>query len=168
MHLFVQYNNSKKEKEIKIKAPPALADSRDSRRGAQDYKYQPTFHLEVQGFKALTMAVSVYYYWHALLRLSFLLSLAFSVGALNHHPSSSALDFSHQRLELDEQLVYDFYRSTCPNAERIVYQFMREAVANDSKIVAQLLRLMFHDCFIQVLTQPTLVADFHFIIGFLM
>ncbi|KAF9616497.1 hypothetical protein IFM89_029794 [Coptis chinensis] len=47
-------------------------------------------------------------------------------------------------------LEYDFYRDTCPQAEQIVRSIVRYLYKKHSKIAPALLRLVFHDCFIQI------------------
>ena len=43
-----------------------------------------------------------------------------------------------------------FYGSSCPNAESIVTQTVQEFNSQDATIPAALLRLLFHDCFVEV------------------
>lgn len=43
-----------------------------------------------------------------------------------------------------------FYALTCPAAELIVRETVRTATASDSNVPGKLLRLLFHDCFVQV------------------
>lgn len=46
----------------------------------------------------------------------------------------------------------DFYISTCPQADEIVVSVLKKAIAKEQRIAASLLRLLFHDCFVQVCT----------------
>lgn len=104
---------------------------------------------------------------------SYYFSFLFSVVILNSYANAinddstslplSDTHFSNKASEL-KNLLYDYYRLTCPNAESTIFQIMRDVVAIDNKATAQLLRLMFHDCFIQV----HLFLHFPFIFTFLM
>lgn len=49
-----------------------------------------------------------------------------------------------------DHLQYDFYRNTCPDAEEIVRKSMTRIHSQQPEVSAALLRLLFHDCFIQV------------------
>lgn len=53
-------------------------------------------------------------------------------------------------------LQYDFYRDTCPDAEEIVRRSMARIHTQHPEVSAALLRLMFHDCFIQVSSTSSL------------
>lgn len=61
-----------------------------------------------------------------------------------------------------------FYDQTCPQAESIVTQTVREFNSKDPTTPAALLRLLFHDCFVEVLrsflTGPLLLLAFRTII----
>ena len=46
----------------------------------------------------------------------------------------------------------DYYKFTCPQADEIVVSILKKAIANEPRIAASLLRLLFHDCFVQVST----------------
>lgn len=48
-------------------------------------------------------------------------------------------------------LEYDFYGDSCPNAERIVRAVVQDLYQVRSNVAPALLRLVFHDCFIQML-----------------
>ncbi|RWW71310.1 hypothetical protein BHE74_00020982 [Ensete ventricosum] len=50
------------------------------------------------------------------------------------------------------QLSSDFYLFSCPNVERFVRNTVESASALDSTIPGKLLRLLFHDCLVEVLT----------------
>ena len=52
--------------------------------------------------------------------------------------------------EAEPSLAVGFYRLSCPMAEEVVAEAVREAVRKDPTVAASLLRLMFHDCFVQV------------------
>ncbi|XP_021730743.1 peroxidase A2-like [Chenopodium quinoa] len=113
------------------------------------------------------MAVPRNLYWFSLLPLT-LLFVAFRPSSVNSSVGDSSspplldANFSHRRLlQASEQLnlLYDFYRLSCPNAESVVFQFMQNTVAVDSRATAQLLRLMFHDCFIQGCDASLLLDD---------
>lgn len=43
-----------------------------------------------------------------------------------------------------------YYKSTCPQADEIVVSIVKKAIAKEQRIAASLLRLLFHDCFVQV------------------
>ena len=49
-----------------------------------------------------------------------------------------------------QPLQYDFYRDTCPGAEQIVRSSVRQIHQLRPDISPALLRLVFHDCFIEV------------------
>lgn len=46
----------------------------------------------------------------------------------------------------------DYYKATCPQADEIVVSVLKKAIAKEQRIAASLLRLLFHDCFVQVST----------------
>ncbi|WZZ23936.1 hypothetical protein YC2023_007337 [Brassica napus] len=47
-------------------------------------------------------------------------------------------------------LHYDFYQDSCPTAERIITKGIRELYAAKPSVAPSLIRLLFHDCFIEV------------------
>ena len=49
-------------------------------------------------------------------------------------------------------LSTDYYKFTCPQADEIVVPILKKAIAKEPRIAASLLRLLFHDCFVQVST----------------
>jgi hypothetical protein len=49
-------------------------------------------------------------------------------------------------------LSTDYYKFTCPQADEIVVPILKKAMAKEPRIAASLLRLLFHDCFVQVST----------------
>lgn len=49
-----------------------------------------------------------------------------------------------------QPLQYDFYRNTCPDAEQIIRSSLRQIHQLRPDITPALLRLVFHDCFIEV------------------
>lgn len=64
--------------------------------------------------------------------------LIFLVVFLTHVVASSA------------QLSFGFYAASCPPAELIVRNTVRSASSSDPTIPGKLLRLLFHDCFVEV------------------
>jgi peroxidase len=50
----------------------------------------------------------------------------------------------------NRSLEYDFYRDSCPQAERIILRVVQELNKVNTRVAPALLRLMFHDCFIEV------------------
>ncbi|KAK6265007.1 hypothetical protein SCA6_020441 [Theobroma cacao] len=48
------------------------------------------------------------------------------------------------------QLAYDYYKYSCPNVENIVRKVMLGVVLTDPTAPAAFLRLLFHDCQVQV------------------
>ena len=71
----------------------------------------------------------------------FSLSLAFPAHHEGAHPIGQ-----NPKLGLSPH----FYRSTCPQADEIVVSVLKKAIAKEQRIAASLLRLLFHDCFVQV------------------
>lgn len=109
-----------------------------------------------------------YQYWFSLefpIMILLVVLLPFNVNSVADSSASLPLvdaHYSHRRLlDASEQqnLLYDFYRFSCPNAESVIFQFMRDTVAVDNRAAAQLLRLMFHDCFIQGCDASLLLDD---------
>ncbi|KAJ6673878.1 PEROXIDASE 18-RELATED [Salix viminalis] len=47
-------------------------------------------------------------------------------------------------------LVFNFYEASCPAAELIVSNTVRSASSSDPTVPGKLLRLVFHDCFVEV------------------
>jgi peroxidase len=47
-------------------------------------------------------------------------------------------------------LIPQFYDHSCPQAKHIVKSIVTTAVAREARMAASLLRLLFHDCFVQV------------------
>jgi hypothetical protein len=47
-------------------------------------------------------------------------------------------------------LFFNFYGASCPTAELIVSNTVRSASSSDPTIPGKLLRLVFHDCFVEV------------------
>ncbi|KAL2933153.1 putative Peroxidase 48 [Bienertia sinuspersici] len=115
------------------------------------------------------MAVSSTLYWFLFifsLTFLFITCRSFNESDFGDKPtplSDIDLQFTNRRLlqasVQPNNLLYDFYRFSCPNAESVVFQFMRDFVAADSRATAQLLRLMFHDCFIQGCDASLLLDD---------
>ena len=50
----------------------------------------------------------------------------------------------------------DYYKHTCPQADEIAVSILKKAIAKEQRIAASLLRLLFHDCFVQVSTVQTI------------
>lgn len=71
-------------------------------------------------------------------RVFILNPLIFLVIFLAHVVASSA------------QLSFGFYAASCPSAEFIVRNTVRSASSSDPTIPGKLLRLLFHDCFVEV------------------
>lgn len=49
-----------------------------------------------------------------------------------------------------QDIFVGFYDQTCPSAESIVTEVVKEATAKDPTVPAAMIRLLFHDCFVQV------------------
>ncbi|KAI4295950.1 hypothetical protein L6164_035943 [Bauhinia variegata] len=54
----------------------------------------------------------------------------------------------------ENQLSYDYYKSSCPNIEMVVKTEMLSIFLTDATAPAAFLRLMFHDCQVQVILFP--------------
>jgi peroxidase len=63
------------------------------------------------------------------------------------------------------QLVYNFYRFSCPYVDNIVLNVVRSAVQNDTRMAASLLRLHFHDCIVNGCDASVLLDDTDSITG---
>lgn len=63
------------------------------------------------------------------------------------------------------QLVYNFYRYSCPYVENIALNVVRSAVQNDTRMAASLLRLHFHDCMVNGCDASVLLDDTDTITG---
>lgn len=61
------------------------------------------------------------------------------------------------------QLSSDFYASSCPSVELIVRDTVRSASEIDSSIPGKLLRLLFHDCIVEV--QIKILLNYRFVYG---
>jgi hypothetical protein len=53
------------------------------------------------------------------------------------------------------QLSTSFYSSSCPGVYDAVKSVMKSAIAKEKRMGASILRLLFHDCFVQVLNTTT-------------
>ena len=51
-----------------------------------------------------------------------------------------------------------FYRATCPVAEDVVLEEMRLILMEDATVAPSLLRMHYHDCFVQVSNQLSLLV----------
>ena len=47
-------------------------------------------------------------------------------------------------------LVPDFYKTSCPQANTIIQAHIRSVIRQNPSEAAGLIRIMFHDCFVQV------------------
>lgn len=52
--------------------------------------------------------------------------------------------------ETRAQFLVGFYARTCPQAETIISNTVNAAIKNDVTLAASILRMVFHDCFVQV------------------
>ncbi|KAK9937466.1 hypothetical protein M0R45_014253 [Rubus argutus] len=86
------------------------------------------------------------------LELVTLVSLASSDGGQDFFMETTA-DVTSQNLE------YDFYRDTCPQAEAVVRSRMARIYSQHKNVSAHLLRLFFHDCFIEGCDASVLLDD---------
>lgn len=57
-------------------------------------------------------------------------------------------------LGANAQLSPNFYGARCPRLQIIVRDAMRQAVIREPRLGASILRLFFHDCFVNVRTDP--------------
>lgn len=48
------------------------------------------------------------------------------------------------------QLVYRYYKQSCPNVEKIIHKEVLKQFKKDPTIAPGILRLIFHDCFVRV------------------
>jgi hypothetical protein len=62
-------------------------------------------------------------------------------------------------LGANAQLSPNFYGARCPRLQIIVRDAMRQAVIREPRLGASILRLFFHDCFVNVPTNP--IHSFH-------
>ena len=53
------------------------------------------------------------------------------------------------------QLSSSFYSSSCPGLYSAVKSVVQSAIAREKRMAASIVRLFFHDCFVQVLTNTT-------------
>lgn len=76
-------------------------------------------------------------------------SLVFSASPL---PQPMVLSSKKDVLEFNDSgsLKYNFYRNSCPQAEQIVRSVVQRLHEARPDVVPALLRLVFHDCFIEV------------------
>lgn len=65
---------------------------------------------------------------------------------------------SYAAADFSSSLSYDFYGDSCPQAERIVRSAIADAFSADPTVAPALLRLVFHDCFIQVKRNETRIC----------
>lgn len=88
-------------------------------------------------------------------------SFPVSLSAINnnHVSESSSSDSSSNSL-----LEYDFYRDSCPHAEHIVRSTLHLLYKTNPALVPALIRLVFHDCFIQVHFSLFLFIMMHFLV----
>ena len=63
---------------------------------------------------------------------------------------TEVLEISGENNDSSRQLDYDFYRESCPRAEQIVRDVVKDLYRARPEVAPILLRLVFHDCFIQV------------------
>jgi hypothetical protein len=56
----------------------------------------------------------------------------------------------HHHVVQAQDIFVGFYDQTCPSAESIVTEVVKEATAKDPTVPAAMIRLLFHDCFVQV------------------
>lgn len=57
----------------------------------------------------------------------------------------------------NSQLSPTFYATSCPNMSKIVRGVIKRARKDDARIGAKFIRLQFHDCFVSVITQISLL-----------
>jgi len=53
-------------------------------------------------------------------------------------------------------LAFDFYAASCPTAELFIRNAVSTSSSNDPSIPGKLLRMVFHDCFVEVSLQMLL------------
>ena len=61
----------------------------------------------------------------------------------------------------EAKLAYDYYKFSCPNVETIVKREMMSVLLTDATAPAAFLRLMFHDCQVQVTLTFSLFSFFY-------
>jgi len=62
------------------------------------------------------------------------------------------------------KLTSTFYSKTCPNVSSIVRNVVQQALQNDPRITASLTRLLFHDCFVNVISNTFFINEQEFIL----
>ncbi|XP_019443725.1 PREDICTED: putative Peroxidase 48 [Lupinus angustifolius] len=72
--------------------------------------------------------------------------------------TNSSFSFNH-RIRDGSNLVYDFYRDSCPQAQDIVRSAIARIYFDHRDVSPALLRLFFHDCFIQGCDASILLDD---------
>lgn len=66
--------------------------------------------------------------------------------------TTSKIERKIQESQFSGPLRYDYYNESCPQAEQIIKSTVQELYDLKPNMAPQILRLVFHDCFIEVIS----------------